>query len=313
MVHSAVDTLQVREQGSAIEALYARGTTWVAFRPIADASRIDFKLRKFPEIGLLSGKVQGVRHEHSSKLSNADDSFSFHINLSGESIVTGRGREFTLRAGEAMLLDYSVARTISRPGLVDHAVVRLPRAALAPLVTNIDDALLRPIARNTGALGLLTSYVAAVIDDPALSSLDLRRLISNQLADLAAVTLNGSRDAIAIAEDRGVRAARLRAIESDIEAHLGDPGLSQAIVAARQCISDSYIRKLFEAEGTSFSEFVLSRRLARAYRMLADPRCSRLKIAAVAFDCGFGDLSYFNRTFKRVYGARPSEVRAGAY
>jgi AraC-like DNA-binding protein len=30
----------------------------------------------------------------------------------------------------------------------------------------------------------------------------------------------------------------------------------------------------------------------------------------VAFDAGFGDLSYFNRVFRRCYGSTPSEVRA---
>jgi hypothetical protein len=42
-----------------------------------------------------------------------------------------------------------------------------------------------------------------------------------------------------------MRAARLRAIKSDIEAHLTDPELSTSTVAKRQRISDSYIRKLF--------------------------------------------------------------------
>ena len=32
-------------------------------------------------------------------------------------------------------------------------------------------------------------------------------------------------------------------------------------------------------------------------------------IASIAFACGFGDLSYFNRTFKRLYGAPPSDIR----
>ena len=31
--------------------------------------------------------------------------------------------------------------------------------------------------------------------------------------------------------------------------------------------------------------------------------------AWIAFETGFGDLSYFNRTFKRFYGNTPSEVR----
>ncbi|HJP98445.1 MAG TPA: helix-turn-helix domain-containing protein, partial [Rhodanobacteraceae bacterium] len=60
-----------------------------------------------------------------------------------------------------------------------------------------------------------------------------------------------------------------------------------------------------------FSEFVLARRLVRANRLLTDQRWADRTIASIAFESGFGDLSYFNRTFKRCYGARPSEVRAG--
>jgi AraC-like DNA-binding protein len=37
-----------------------------------------------------------------------------------------------------------------------------------------------------------------------------------------------------------------------------------------------------------------------------------MPIAATAYDCGFGDVSYFNRMFRRSYGAAPSEIRAQA-
>ena len=36
------------------------------------------------------------------------------------------------------------------------------------------------------------------------------------------------------------------------------------------------------------------------------------KIAGIALDAGFGDLSYFNQAFRRRYGAAPSDVRAQA-
>jgi AraC-like DNA-binding protein len=49
----------------------------------------------------------------------------------------------------------------------------------------------------------------------------------------------------------------------------------------------------------------------RAHRLLAMPGPDRT-ISAVAFDCGFGDLSYFNRAFRRHYGATPSDIRAAA-
>jgi len=310
----AADTVRVQARDEAVQSLHEHGVTWVSFKPMSGrACGIDFTLRKFPDLGLLSGTVQGVRHEHARRDSgDGDDDFSFHINVSGDSQVAGLHRETMLRDGDAMLLSYSVSRTISRPEPVDHRVIRLPRAALSPLVRNIDDAVLVTIPRDTGMLRLLKGYVDAVFGDPALAMPNMRRVVIAQLCDLVAVTLGATRDAAAMAEGRGVRAARLRAIKNDIEAHLAHHDLSPGRVAKRQRMSDSYIRKLFASEGTSFSEYVLTRRLVRACRMLTDRRWAGVGIASIAYDAGFGDLSYFNRAFKRCYGATPSEVRGGA-
>jgi len=46
--------------------------------------------------------------------------------------------------------------------------------------------------------------------------------------------------------------------------------------------------------------------------MLTDPRFASRSITSVAFDAGFGDVSYFNRSFRRRFGATPSETRAEA-
>src|SRR6185437_5056725 len=245
-------------QDGAVQSLYEREVTWVSFKPMPDlACGIDFTLRKLPGLGLLSGTVQGLRHEHARRDSgDGDDDLSFHMNLSGLSFVSGARGEMTLGDGDAMLLNYSFSRTISRPSLVDHRVIRLPRAALSPLVRNIDDAVLCRIPRGTGMLSLLRNYVDAIFDDPALAMPEMRQLAVAQLCDLIAVTIGATRDATAVAEGRGIRAARLRAVKSDIDAHLAHDDLSPGAVAKRQRLSDSYIRKLFEGEGTSFSQFV---------------------------------------------------------
>ena len=305
------DTERVLARGGAVHSLHERGVTWVSFKPMpAVTCGIDFSLRKFADLGLLAGTVHGVRHEHARRDSgDGDDDFSFHINVSGVSQVAGTRGETVLRNGDAMLLSYSVSRTISRAEPVDHRVIRLPRAALRPLVRNIDDTVLVRIPRGTGMLNLLTCYVDAVFEDSALTISATRRLVVTHLCDLIAVTLGATHDAMAIAEGRGVRAARLRAIKTDIEAHLTQGDLSPGAVAKRQQVSDGYIRKLFRGEGTSFSEYVLARRLVLAHRMLSDHRQAGLVIASIAYDVGFGDLSHFNRSFKRCYGATPSEVR----
>jgi AraC-like DNA-binding protein len=46
--------------------------------------------------------------------------------------------------------------------------------------------------------------------------------------------------------------------------------------------------------------------------MLTDSRFAGRSISALAFDTGFGDLSYFNREFRHRYHATPSEVRRAA-
>ena len=307
MIQHAAEVVRVR--GRDVRSLHKRGVTWVSFVPIADTpGGIDFAIRKLPGLGLLSGTVEGIRHEH--RREDNDDDFSFHLNLRGRSIVAARGSEALLQDGDAMLLSYTESRTITRPGAVYHRVLRMPRAALAPLVPNIDEAILRVIPRGTGALSLLSHYAGALMNDPGPEMLQTRQLVVAHLCDLIAVTLGATGDAAAIAEQRGLRAARLRAIKSDIEAQLTDPALSPSAVAKRQRISDSYVRKLFQYENTSFTDFVLTRRLMRTHRLLTNPLWAHRNIASIAFASGFADLSYFNRTFKRLYGATPSDVRS---
>lgn len=76
--------------------------------------------------------------------------------------------------------------------------------------------------------------------------------------------------------------------------------------------SPRHLHRLFENEGVTFSEFVIKERLTRAHRMLVDPRFVAQPISMVALTVGFGDLSYFNRCFRRQYGMTPSDARAEA-
>jgi AraC-like DNA-binding protein len=48
---------------------------------------------------------------------------------------------------------------------------------------------------------------------------------------------------------------------------------------------------------------------SKRLELLSDPRLADRTIGSIAFDVGFGDLSYFNRTFRRRYGATPGEIR----
>jgi transcriptional regulator GlxA family with amidase domain len=130
--------------------------------------------------------------------------------------------------------------------------------------------------------------------------------------ELLALAIGATKDAAEGARRGGQHAARLGAVKDDIAGMLGEEDLSLATLAARYRCTPRSIQRLFEAEGTTFSEYLMSQRLARAHRVLTDPRNADQKISAVAFDCGFGDLSYFHRSFRRHYGESPAAVRAEA-
>ena len=183
---------------------------------------------------------------------------------------------------------------------------------MSPLVADLDAAYGRRIPAQSTALQLLTRYIGILEETETFAGADLRRQVVTHIHDLIALAIGATRDAAEIANSRGVRAARLRMIKEDIANRLDRADLSVAAIAARHRIMPRCVQRLFENEGTTFTDYVLAQRLARAHRLLSDPRRADQKISTVAFDAGFGDLSYFNRTFRRRYGAAPSELRAAA-
>jgi AraC-like DNA-binding protein len=64
-----------------------------------------------------------------------------------------------------------------------------------------------------------------------------------------------------------------------------------------------------EHEGKNFSEFVNRYRIDKAMSMLADSRYEHEKIASIAYECGFGNVTSFNLAFKAVTQVTPSQYR----
>ncbi len=171
--------------------------------------------------------------------------------------------------------------------------------------------MLDSIIPDIEAVRLLTGYARLLTDEAALS-MDLRRLVGSHVCDLVALALGATRDAAEVARLGGLRAARLQAIKSDIVERANQPAFSIDEVAARHGLSPRYIRKLFETTDATFTGFVLEQRLKLAHRILSDPRRTDQTISSIAFEVGFSDLSYFNRTFRRRYGIKPSDARDGS-
>jgi AraC-like DNA-binding protein len=120
------------------------------------------------------------------------------------------------------------------------------------------------------------------------------------------------REARERAEQRSIRAERRAAILREIERRSADPDLSALTIAGQLGITSRYVHLLLADTGKSFTHHVLERRLEKAATLLRDPRWRHRKIADIAAEAGFTDLSYFNRAFRRHFGATPSDIRDAA-
>jgi AraC-like DNA-binding protein len=298
-----------RDRLEAWREVIGRAVMRVEIERIPDRNYLsDLTLRALPGLYMSSGTTTGMGFRRPPALIDNDD-LVLQISLRGG--FYAHQREFRLGKGQAVLMS---AGQTGRISLVDESFLlfRVPLRVMSPMIGDVDASLYRPIPEDTEALRLLIKYADAIRQMPGLREPDVRHLTALHIRDLVALTLGATRDAAEHARGRGLRAARLSAIKADIADNLGRTSLSIGEIALRQCVTPRYIQMLFEAEGTTFSEFVLNARLLHAYRMLSNPSLALRPIISVALDAGFQDLSYFNRTFRRRFGDTPSGVRAAA-
>lgn len=222
------------------------------------------------------------------------------------------GREHLLDAGDAIFLRGAECSTIQSRQRTRFTNISVPMDSLGPMLQGCQDLSMRVVSRQDDLLGLLLGYVHLLHTSRQPRSDALDHIAAGHIRDLIAAIAKGKPDVSPIREPGGIRAARLCAIRAEIDSCLGEAGLTAESIAACHGISPRYIRKLFQDEGTTFTDFVLERRLDLARRFLLHPGQAGSTIAAISHACGFGDLSYFNRTFRRRFGMTPTDLRNGA-
>lgn len=228
----------------------------------------------------------------------------------GPASFSQRGREVSFDSTTAVLgscNDPVDLRTRDRNGFLQLAI---PQPRLQDHVAGLEDLVAKPLDSRTPAMRHLGRYLTLLVesggpgDDP-----DLTAHIETTLLDLMTLALGAGRDASEIAHMRGLRAARLQDILANIRAGFANPDFSPDEIASRLGVTPRYVQTLLQEAGSTFTERVLELRLQRARDMLSDPRSDRMKIGEIAEACGFSEISYFNRRFRRRFGLTPTAAR----
>ena len=246
---------------------------------------------------------------HAAAKPQEDLCLSFNTGRTGW-LVRQHGREITAGTGKAVLHTNTDPYTFRANVRTEWIGVGIERAQLAEFIAHPEDLTARSFDSDAPAIRHLGRYLRLIMgpdgidDDEALND-----HIGATLVDLVVLALGAGRDAAELARLRGRRAALLREIVAEIKTGFADADFSAGRVARKLGVSPRTVQDLLHGSGASFSERVIELRLQRARAMLANPRSSGLKVIEIAHACGFNEVSYFNRCFRRRFGDTPTNYR----
>lgn len=104
----------------------------------------------------------------------------------------------------------------------------------------------------------------------------------------------------------GENSRRILAVKAFIDAHY-DSEIKLKDLADVACMSEAAMSRFFKLHtGRTISDYIIDIRLGNAARLLVDTNQS---VADISYQCGYNNLSNFNRLFKRKKGCSPKEFR----
>jgi AraC-like DNA-binding protein len=257
-------------------------------------------------LGRCEGTFTTVRRDRQQVLATNDDRYCLARNTGTRAaLVVHRGHEFTMRPGAMVLLKLDEP-FLSADGASHKRFtsMNLPAAALRSMVPHVDEMVARELEPD-GALLLALDYSNLLLDHPGAVD-EAGMVIAAHLLDLAALGLGARGDHALAAQRGGLRAVRLKALVSILERRFSEPDFSAQELALAAGLSERYVNELLFEAGASFTVRLNELRLGKAARLLS---MTAKRITDIAFECGFNDLSYFNRSFRRRFGLTPTAAR----
>jgi AraC-like DNA-binding protein len=263
-------------------------------------------------VGQFDGSISRVARTAHHVAATPNDTLCLFLNRGRDRVSfqhSGRAGELD-PAGITLFRDWEPA-IVSGSAQNRMLFIPIPRTRLQALIEKPEDLTGMPLDTSTPAGRYLVRYLTLLTQlDEADDDVHLRAHIGTTLLDLIVLALGASRDAAHTAQMRGVRAARTQEVIARIAAGFTDPAFSAHGLAAELGVSVRYIQDLLHEAGASFSARVLEHRLQRARALLTDPGNDSMRIAQIAHACGFNEVPYFNRCFRRRFGESPTGIRA---
>lgn len=238
------------------------------------------------------------------------EQYKLSLMLSGEALIAQDAREAVLCPGDFAIYDCSRPYVVTAADSIRMLVCVLPHAALARSPERLAGVTATRIPGSDGTAWALAPFLERLAELTFRDEQprDEHRVVRNVVDLVESLCCTPER----AAPHTVARAELLLRVQGYIEAHLGDPGLSPARIAAAHFISKRHLHKLFEAEGGGVSRWIRERRLDCCRRDLGDPAHRDESVARIGLRWGLTDPAHLSRMFRDAYGCTPTEYRRRA-
>jgi len=255
-----------------------------------------------------------MRVQRTKALIARADPEAYHLTLAtrGTRMFSQNGREVVLHAGGMVLNDSSrpfESRPVGEAESIEGIRVDIPRPMLSLPVAKVEQLLGAPLSGDVGVGALLARFlIDLAAESGSCRPKDMARL-GVVMTDLITVLVAHHVDAAEAVAPESRGQALMAAILGFIDDHLGDAGLSPAVIAAAHHISVRTLHLLFERQGRTVANVIRHRRLERCRRDLAEPLLAQRPIHAIAARWGFRHPQAFSRAFRTAYGISARDYR----
>jgi AraC-like DNA-binding protein len=230
------------------------------------------------------------------------------LQLAGSSLVVQGDREAVLTPGALMIYDSTAPYTLVDHGGVAQEFFRIPHSALALPHDVLRKLCAVSLSPGHPVAALTANYLARLAADPALFSYPSAAVLDHPSIELIRAVITTHLSDEPFGRNASQAALRVRVVEY-LRAHLADPDLSAAKIAAAHYISVRYLYKLLAEQDISLANWIRHHRLEACRRELGRSDVAPSQVAVVARRWGFSDMSGFSRAFRAEYGLSPREWR----
>lgn len=229
------------------------------------------------------------------------DYYTVYLQLQGVTLINQCDDSASLDCNDIVLSDcrrpYSA--TLSNDGL--RAVAVLPRPMVNSRAPWLSQRALHKIPSSSQYIDLARRHMIQLMSEK----------IGDGETDLLTENLC---NLLALASAPDIPPSRLRtelqiaAMLTFCRQNLHRPELSPQLVASHFSISLRTVHSRFERLGTTFGRWLLETRLDACSKVLRGQRQHHY-ISEIAYNCGFNDLSHFNKAFRARFQMAPTEWR----